>query len=64
MFRSLQLSFRAYLRVFPGDIIVFRVNLKSAAPDNMNPWIPSNPNLGAGGAPHYEPLWYWNVTNG
>lgn len=46
-----------------GDIIVFRAESKSAAPDNMNPWIPGNPNLGAGGSPIYEPLYYINVTN-
>jgi len=46
-----------------GDIIVFGSESYSAAPDNMNPWIPGNPNMAGAGAPHYEPLWYLNVTN-
>ncbi|UCE44214.1 MAG: ABC transporter substrate-binding protein, partial [Candidatus Bathyarchaeota archaeon] len=49
--------------VLRGDVIVFRAPAKSATADNMNPWIPGNPNIGGGGAPHYEPLWYINVTN-
>ena len=46
-----------------GDIVIFRGEITSKVPDDMNLWKPANPNLAVGGAPIFEPIWYLNVTN-
>ena len=45
-----------------GDLVIFRTEITSKVPDDMNFWKPANPNIAGGGSPIFEPIWYLNVV--